>query len=309
MKRDLFRKYVWLVEVIRHADRLTYEEISDLWLKSPLNVDGSPLALRTFHNHREAIEFTFGIKINCDRSNGNKYYLQDCETGEVSRLKIWMLQTLGLSHVALRDNDVPDRILLDAVPYEKYGLISIIEAMQSNHKVTVECDLDPERKPRTISPYAVKLWKNDWYLLAADEQGELQSYNLRYNSSVAISDEKFTYPYNFDARQYFDDSFGPFADPDSKPIDITMSIKGFERDRARLEPLHPTQREIETDGATSVFKYHFAPNEELISKVLALGTDAEVLAPASLRRKVAKRIAAIAEAYAAEPRVVIEEED
>ena len=75
MKRDLFRRYVWLVDVIRHAKSITYEEISELWKESPLNTDQSPLALRTFHNHRDAIAQLFGIRIHCNRSD-HEYYIQ-----------------------------------------------------------------------------------------------------------------------------------------------------------------------------------------------------------------------------------------
>lgn len=298
MKRDLFRKYVWLIELIRHAERITFEEINENWLKSPLNLDGSPLALRTFHNHREAIEHLFGLRITCDRSHGNKYYVEDCASGEISRLKIWMLQTLGIQHVALRNSDVPDRILLDIVPYEKYGLISIIEAMESNHKVIIECDMAPDGQPMVLDPYAVRLWKNDWYLIAFNRKaGEFQSFNLRYSRKVTISDEKFTFPFDFNSREFCNIPFGPFVEPDMKAEEVLIRLSGFQRDVARIEPLHATQREVEKGPESSVFSYTFAPTEDFMSTILSLGTSAEVLAPASLRARIADRLAAVSALY------------
>lgn len=298
MKRDLFRKYVWLIELIRHAERISFEEINENWMKSPLNIEKAPLALRTFHNHREAIEHLFGLRITCDRSHGNKYYLEDCHTGEISRLKIWMLQTLGLQHLVTRASDVPERILLDSVPYEKYGLISIIEAMECSHRIIMECDLAPDGKPLLLDPYALRLWKNDWYLLAFNPAaGEFQTFNMRYSKKVTISEERFSFPYDFDARQFYSEPFGPFLQPEIETEDVSIRIEGFERDRARIEPLHPTQKEVETDGASSVFTYRFAPTEDFMSAIFALGDSAEVLAPESLRARIADRLAAIAARY------------
>lgn len=298
MKRDLLRKYVWLIEVIRHAGKITFEEINEQWIKSPLNLDHSPLALRTFHNHREAIEHMFGIRIQCGRTTGNRYYLEDCETGEISRLKIWMLQTLGISHLALKNNDVPERMLFDAIPAEKYGIITIIEAMEANHKIEMECDLSPEKKPMLLEPYALRLWKNDWYLLAKNEEaGQLQSFNMRYTRSISISPEKFSLPYDFDANKYFEHSFGPFVD-DAVPVeDIRIRVKGFDRDRFRIEPLHPSQKEVETEGDTSVFEYLFRPTDDFMRAILSLGTNAEVLSPISLRKQISDRLKTAVDVY------------
>lgn len=63
MTSNLFKRYVWLIDVVNQAGKLTYEEISSLWERSPLNEDRSPLALRTFHNHRYVVDKLFGITI------------------------------------------------------------------------------------------------------------------------------------------------------------------------------------------------------------------------------------------------------
>lgn len=45
---NLLNKYVWLVETIYKAKRITFEEINDRWLGSEIS-EGVELALRTFH--------------------------------------------------------------------------------------------------------------------------------------------------------------------------------------------------------------------------------------------------------------------
>ena len=62
-----FNRYIWLLNTLILHKRLTFEEISNRWDNSRLS-DGKPLALRTFHTHRDAIFDLFEIEIKCDTS-------------------------------------------------------------------------------------------------------------------------------------------------------------------------------------------------------------------------------------------------
>ena len=48
MAKNLLNKYVWLVDTIYRAGKITYEEISRRWLDNDLS-EGKHLPLRTFH--------------------------------------------------------------------------------------------------------------------------------------------------------------------------------------------------------------------------------------------------------------------
>ena len=64
MAKDLFNRYIWLVDTIYSLlEGLTFEEINEKWECSG-RTEGSPLPLRTFHNHRAAIEELFEINIS-----------------------------------------------------------------------------------------------------------------------------------------------------------------------------------------------------------------------------------------------------
>ena len=73
----LFNRYVWLVETIQRAGRITFEEINEKWIHSRLNYSGEDIPLRTFHNHRVAIEEMFDVNIECDRRGGYVYYIEN----------------------------------------------------------------------------------------------------------------------------------------------------------------------------------------------------------------------------------------
>lgn len=74
MARDLFSRYIWLIDTIRRYGSLTRDEINRLWMKSPYS-NGEPLPRRTFYTYRNAIEELFKINIECNPSTF-EYYIE-----------------------------------------------------------------------------------------------------------------------------------------------------------------------------------------------------------------------------------------
>lgn len=64
MAKGLFDRYIWLIDTIYRAGKITFEEINKRWLRTEMS-NGEEIPLRTFHNHRKAIETMFDINIEC----------------------------------------------------------------------------------------------------------------------------------------------------------------------------------------------------------------------------------------------------
>ena len=56
---SLFREYIWLVNTIKRAGRISFAEIQKKWLETELS-EGVELARSTFNRHKDAIEDIFG---------------------------------------------------------------------------------------------------------------------------------------------------------------------------------------------------------------------------------------------------------
>ena len=69
-----FNRYIWLLNTLLQHKQLSYEEMNVLWKECRLG-NGVQLSLRTFHQHKNAVEELFGIEIKCNPSNGYKYYI------------------------------------------------------------------------------------------------------------------------------------------------------------------------------------------------------------------------------------------
>ena len=58
----IFRQYIWLVNTIHRAQRITLSEINERWVKTELS-GGMPMHRSLFSRHRKAIEEMFDINI------------------------------------------------------------------------------------------------------------------------------------------------------------------------------------------------------------------------------------------------------
>lgn len=97
-----FKEYIWLVETIHKARKITFAEIQEKWLRSDLS-EGVELARSTFNRHKDAIQDMFGIYIECDRQHGYQYYIGNDEELENDSVQNWLGEMLTDEEAILLD--------------------------------------------------------------------------------------------------------------------------------------------------------------------------------------------------------------
>lgn len=132
-----FKEYIWLVNTIRRARRITFAEINERWVETDMS-GGVELARSTFNRHKDAIEDIFGIYIDCDRQNGYQYYIGNDYVLREDSVQNWMLSTLSVNNIISESLSLQDRILLQPVPSEGNYLKMAIEAMKKGVRIEVD---------------------------------------------------------------------------------------------------------------------------------------------------------------------------
>ena len=99
MAKNLINKYVWLVDTIYRAGRITYEEINQKWIEQEM--DETPIPLRTFHKWRIAAEEMFHLNIECERKGGYHYYIANSDEIKSGSLRSWLLNTMSVSNLLI----------------------------------------------------------------------------------------------------------------------------------------------------------------------------------------------------------------
>lgn len=293
MAKNFFKRYIWLVDLINRRKYESFKEISEAWMRSPLNETGDPLSERTFFNHKDAIAEMFGIEILNDRSLG--FYIGRSDVGS-DETSDWMLHTLCLNNVLHENADMKDRILMEKVPSSERFLTDIISAMRDFRVIRLcyQSFRHPEPFCFNVRPYCVKYFKQRWYLLGDSDLG-LRIYSLDRFVDMEELEEHFEIPKGFDAEEYFGNYFGVIIG--EEPEDVKIRVVPDQVKYFRTLPMHGSQRETVQEDGSSVFSYHIAPTFDFVQEILSHGADVEVLEPAELRESIADIIAGMASRY------------
>ena len=294
MKGKTYYRYIWLLDLLLTSDPLTFDDISMMWEMNPM-CEG-PLALRTFHEHRKGIKEMFGVDIECDRKK-NTYFVKNPEVLDENRLVKWLLRKYSIPQDFATFNSMKDRILLEEIPQGQVFLDSIIEAMQANVELRIDYqryEYEHEEHLQTfhIQPYALKVYNRRWYLLGfLKEQNGLRTIALDRILALKVLTKSFTLPKDFDARKYFANVVGIYANQTLPVVNVKIRAYGVQAEYLRSSPLHKNQSEVRSKhGEFTEFTYRLCETPELISQLLAMGDKVEVLEPQTLRERMKEEV-------------------
>ncbi len=284
----LIRRYVWLVDVIRRAGRITLEELNSRWLdNTTLNPDhDDEIPERTFHRHREAIAELFGIEILCDRSNGNTYYIGNDEILDTPGFSSWLFNGLAIDNQLISNRKMAERIMFEYAPGGNEFLPMIIEAMMRGKmlRMVYQSYNNPESTMWQLEPCGLKQYRRRWYLLARKSGGpRLIPFALDRIAEAEISDKDYRLDDNDDINSLFADVVGVDTSDDDDVDDIVVRVYGKQRNYFEGTPLHRSQWLIRRTNDYSDYSFHLRPEYEFRHEILRLGQDAEILSPEWLR--------------------------
>ena len=291
-----FKEYIWLVETIHKARKITFAEIQEKWLRSDLS-EGVELARSTFNRHKDAIQDMFGIYIECDRQHGYKYYIGNDEELENESVQNWLLSTLSVNNIISESLSLQKRILLQPVPSEGELLKMVIDAMKKSVRIAVDYRKYGTDKSNHLNfePYCLKLFKQRWYILghfhrdATAEKPESDYFGIfsfDRIQNMRLTDVKFRIDPEFDAQDYFNECYGVLVGDDTKPQRIVIRAYGYERYYMRDLPVHKTQHEIGKGENFSDFELFMRPTIDFSGHLLSRGNQIKVLSPKWLANEI-----------------------
>lgn len=298
MTKDLFDKYIWLVDTIYRAGKITFEEINERWLRSRLS-EGEDIPLRTFHNWRIAIEQVFDMNINCNRKGGYYYYIENADDMQKGGVRNWLLNTFAVNNLINESHHLKRRILFEEIPSGRKYLTSVIEAMRDGLEIELYYQSYWYEEPSTytLQPYCIKVFKQRWYVIGfCKERNNIRTFSLDRIQQLTTLDAKFVYPKDFDPEAYFADYFGIMIE-NKKLETIRIKVYGMHVQYIRALPLHRSQCEIETTVDYSIFEYRMKPTLDFRQELLSRGADVEVLAPLTFREEMIQSVEKMSSLY------------
>lgn len=291
----IFQQYIWIVNALRQYKRLSLEQLNELWVKDQV-IGGEPLNRKSFLRHKDAILNMFGIVIECDLEHGYKYFISNPEVINDDTIEGWMLSTLTVNTVLSDSIFLRNRILLENVPAGEEYLQTIILALKTNRRLTITYQrFGHESYETTLSPYALKLFRQRWYILAYTGR-HIATYALDRMLSVKISDETFEMPADFSPEGYYAEYYG--ISTDNTPMaHVVIRAYGNVPNYLRTLPLHVSQKELEQTDEYAVFSYDIRPSIDFVLTLMSYSDGLEVLEPIELRQKICANLQASLKRY------------
>ena len=284
MAKDLFNRYIWLVDTIYNSrGGITLEEINRKWVRHPMS-GGNCIPLRTFHNHRVAIEELFDINIDCNKST-YQYYIDNADDIQKGGVRQWLLNTFAVNNLINESHKLKQRILFENIPSSQQYLTPIIEAMRDGLTLEITYQSYWSDTPVTfeMAPYFVKIFKQRWY--AIGNSNKTRIYALDRIQHLETTNAHFIMPDDFDPEGFFYNCYGIIYSEDIVPQEVKIKVKTDQANYFRALPLHHSQQEIETNEHYSIFTYYLKPTFDFRQELLSYGADVEVLSPVWFRKE------------------------
>lgn len=205
----MFQDYIWLVETIRKAGRITLEEINQKWINNVDLSDGLAFSRSTFNRYKDAVEVIFGVIIECDRQHGFKYSILNPKVLEGNSIQNWMMSTLTVNNLVGEFKNLHERIALEPTSTSDF-LPQIIEAMNNSLRITISYQKYSaiELKEHTFDPYCIKMYKRRWYVLGYFGEEKYRVFSLDRIMSLDITTEKIVMDEDFTVEDHFRECFG-----------------------------------------------------------------------------------------------------
>ena len=283
MARDLFNRYIWLVDTIRRYGRITRQEIDECWRRSRFSDGSSRLPRRTFYNYRQAVEELFSINIECDPSTFEYYISEDDAHNE--SVTDWLLNSAATNDILSGSREVSHKIFIEDVPSARDWLAVVIDALKTNHLLRFDYQPYTRSLPTpgvTVEPYFLKIFKQRWYLTGRNTaDNRVKTYALDRMKSAVMLAEQFTPDPTFDPETYFRDSFGIIF-TQNEPKRIVLRTDPRQAKYLRALPLHHSQSEMIHDEFSD-FIYKMRITDDLVNEILSYGPRVTVMEPPELR--------------------------
>lgn len=307
--------YSWLIGLLDRK-HLTFEEIADEWKEARANQNNDVLDKRTFHRYRDNIQSQFGISVECNKSDGYRYYVKrdPVDDDDVTE---WMLSTLRLA--SLGDMlKYHNKVMLDTPPYNTEYLDDILAAIDKHYLLKfkyisgfgAESDM-------VLAPAFVRYYKQRWYVVGVkvgdckssqtdnkvDERKLIRCLPFDRISFLKMICEKHPLPAKMKKfltpENYYEDCFGIYRIEDV-PVE-NIRIRAFYPEYNYIEevPLHESQQKVKEskDGMYREYTLTVRPSRDFLQELLWHGRNIIVLKPESLKQEVIGILKDMAQSY------------
>lgn len=264
-------------EVQKHLEEKFYAESFDGELA---------FSEKTFKRDRNLLQELFGIEIGFKRSTMTYQILDDAFSESSQTVFDNLLlanaykQTVNHGEIMFFEKRQASGLnLLDGLVY------AIKNSQIITFKYTKYWEGIPHKK--VVEAYALKEFKNRWYLLANERDGKdffIKTFGLDRISDLEISKSSFK-KNQVDVEAMFVNSFGIISTMNEEPIKITLSFEPWQGMFVKSLPIHHSQRILVDNDKELKIELHLCPTYDFYQELLTHAERILAIEPKQVRKE------------------------
>ncbi len=288
-KRGYISRYLLILKKLKVKPYSTYEELQN-YIENQfdyLQMQDDNLQIgfskRTLQRDIKEIRSVFGIDIEYSKSQKG-YFISQNENENMNFQR--MMEAFDMFNSLNLAQDLTPFIHLEKRrPQGTENLYGLLHAIKNRLQIkfTYQKFWEEELSQRFVEPYALKEFKNRWYIMAKDSKdNNIKSFALDRLTNLEITNLNYQYPDNYSIEQSYRYCFGIISPNDEEPQDIILSFDPFQGKYIKTLPLHDTQQVLVDNDEEMKIKLKLCLTDDLVMELLSFGDNMKVIEPKSL---------------------------
>ena len=288
-KRGYISRYLLILKKLKVKPYSTYEELQ-AYIENQfdyLQMQDDNLQIgfskRTLQRDIKEIRNVFGIDIEYSKSQ--KGYIISQNENENMNFQRMMEAFDMFNSLNLAQDLTPFIHLEKRRPQGTENLYGLLHAIKNRLQIKFNYQKfwEEELSQRFVEPYALKEFKNRWYIMAKDSKdNNIKSFALDRLTNLEITNQTYQYPDNYSIEQSYRYCFGIISPNDEEPQDIILSFDPFQGKYIKTLPLHDTQQVLVDNDDEMKIKLKLCLTHDLVMELLSFGDNMKVIEPKSL---------------------------
>ena len=290
-KRAYINRYNLILKKLKLKPYSTYEELQNYidnqldYLQIRDEKLNMGFSKRTLQRDIKEIRNLLGVEIEYSKTSKG-YFINQTEIENMNFQR--MIEAFDLFNSLNLAQDVAPFIHLEnRKPQGTENLYGLLHAIKNKLQIKFSYQKYwvQEKDLRIAEPYALKEFKDRWYLIAKNED-KIKSFALDRLRDLDITKKVFELSRNYNIEESYSYCFGIISANDEKPQEIILSFDAYQGKYIKSLPLHRTQEILVDNEKELKVKLKLCVTYDFVMELLSYSDTVEVLKPASLIKKI-----------------------
>ena len=292
-KRGYISRYLLILKKLKGKPFSSFDELQNYfdnqidYLQMQDDTLNIGFSKRTFQRDIKEIRNIFGVDIEYSKSEKG-YFISQSEMENMNFQR--MIEAFDMFNSLNLSQDLKPFIHLEKRrPQGTENLYGLLHAIKNKLQIKFSYQKfwEEESNQRTVEPYALKEFKNRWYVLAKDmKEGLIKSFALDRLTNLDITKKSFVYPKTFDIEENYRYCFGIISPNGKEPQEIILSFDPFQGKYIKSLPLHDTQKVLVDNEEELQIKLTLCITFDFVMELLSFSDNMKVLKPKSLIKEI-----------------------